>query len=69
MNPFTKHPREVGLGYFQHLWFAITIVGKLIVAVLACFIHAFLPFLFTTTTSSIVTELHGKITHRKSHSE
>ena len=69
MNPFTRHPNEVGMNYFQHLWFAITIVAKLIYAVFACFIHAFLPFFFTTTTSEIVEELHGKITHRKTHSE
>lgn len=69
MNPFTKHPNEVGMNYFQHMWFAITIVGKLIYAVFACFVHAFFPFLFTTTTSGIVSELHSKITHRKSHTE
>jgi hypothetical protein len=69
MNMFTKHPNEVGLNYFQHMWFAFTIVGKLIYAVFACFVHAFFPFLFTTTTSGIVSELHGKITHRKSNAE
>lgn len=69
MNLFTKHPNEVGMNYFQHMWFAFTIVGKLIYAGFACFTHAFFPFLFTTTTSGIVSELHSKITQRKSHSE
>lgn len=69
MNAFTKHPKEVGLNYFQHLWFAVTITGKLIVAVFACFVHAFFPFLFTNTTSKIVAGLYEKINHRKPHSE
>jgi hypothetical protein len=69
MNMFTKHPGEVGMNYFQHMFFAFSVVGKLIYAGFACTIHAFFPFFFTNTTSGIVTELHGKITHRKSHNE
>jgi hypothetical protein len=67
MNIFTKHPNEVGLNYFQHFVFAFSVVYKLIIAVFCCTIHAFFPFLFTTTTSGIVTELHNKIDHRKNH--
>lgn len=67
MNIFTKHPNEVGLNYFQHFIFAFSVVGKLIIAVFCCTIHAFFPFLFTTTTSGIVSELHSKIDHRKKH--
>lgn len=66
MNMFTKHPNEVGLNYFQHMLFAFSVVLKLIYACFACTIHAFFPFLFTTTTSGIVNELHKKIDHRKS---
>lgn len=64
-NPFTEHPNAVGLSYFGHLLFAFTVVGKLIKATFACFVHAFFPFLFTNTTSTIVKELHSKIEHRK----
>lgn len=67
MNLFTKHPSEVGMNYFQHMWFAFSIAGKLVWAGFACTVHALFPFFFTNTTSGIVTELHGKITHRKEH--
>lgn len=65
MSIFTKHPNEVGLNYFQHMLFAFSIVFKLVYAGFACSVHAFFPFLFTTTTSGIISELHQKITHRK----
>lgn len=65
MNIFTKHPNEVGLNYFTHFLFAWSVVFKLVQAVICCTIHSFLPFVFTTTTSSIVKELHSKIEHRK----
>jgi hypothetical protein len=67
MNIFTKHPREVGLNYFQHFLFAFSVVFKLLTAVFCCTIHAFFPFLFTTTTSRIVSGLNGQIVHRKNH--
>jgi hypothetical protein len=65
MNPFTKHPQEVGMNYFQHFAFAFSVVFKLIAAVFCCTVHAFFPFLFTTTTSGIIAGLHNKIQHRK----
>jgi hypothetical protein len=67
MNIFTKHPNEVGLNYFQHLIFAFSVVFKLVLAVFCCTVHGFFPFLFTTTTSGIVAELHKKIDHIKNH--
>jgi len=65
MNPFVKHPKEVGMNYFQHFAFAFYVQLKLLLALLACFIHAFFPFLFTTTASTIIRELDDKISHRK----
>jgi hypothetical protein len=67
MSIFTKHPNEVGLSYVQHLFFAFSVVFKLVIAVLCCTIHAFFPFLFTSTTSGIVAELYNKIDQRKNH--
>ena len=66
-NPFTKHPNDVGMNYFQHLLFAFWVITRLITGVFTCTIHAFFPFLFTTTTSSIITELNSKIDERKNH--
>ena len=69
MNPFTKHPREVGLNYFQHFVFAFYVQFKLILAIMACFVHAFFPFLFTTTASTIISKLDRKIAHRIEHGD
>lgn len=69
MNPFTKHPREVGMNYLQHFAFAFYVVFRLLLAVLACCIHAFFPFLFTTTASTIIRGLNARIEHRTSADE
>jgi Family of unknown function (DUF6356) len=65
MNPFIKHPNEMGMNYFQHFLFAFTVQFKLLLALLACFVHAFFPFLFTTTASTIIRKLDQGITGRK----
>lgn len=38
--------------YFVHLFEALVVVFSLLKAAAACLIHAFLPFVFTTTASS-----------------
>ena len=38
--------------YFAHLFEALVVVSSLLKAAVACLIHAFLPFVFTTTASS-----------------
>jgi hypothetical protein len=68
-NPFTAHPREVGMNYFQHFAYAMTVTARLFGCVFACFIHAFFPFLFTHTTSRTVEKLHDELHHRVGSSE
>lgn len=64
-NIFTKHPKEVGMNYFQHFVFAWTLIFNMIYAIFASIIHAFLPFLFVTTTSGIIKQLYNKTNQRK----
>lgn len=66
-NAFTKHPKEVGLSYTGHFFFAWSVVFKLMKGVVCCSIHSVFPFMFTTTTSTIIKKLHEKIEDRKSH--
>jgi hypothetical protein len=40
--------------YFTHLYEAMLIVFSLLKAAIACLVHAFLPFAFKTTASSII---------------
>lgn len=58
---FTDHPETVGETYTQHMGTALSFAGPLFAAAFACLIHAFLPFLFKTTGSSIITRLHERM--------
>lgn len=62
---FTEHPASVDETYFGHMAFAFWFASRLFMAGCAALVHAFLPFLFETTASSIVGELSER-THRRS---
>ena len=51
---FSDHPESVGETYLEHmraaLWFGTTMAR----ASVCCFVHAFLPFLFTKTGSTTI---------------
>ncbi|MCR9073878.1 MAG: DUF6356 family protein [Alphaproteobacteria bacterium] len=61
MSLFTEHPRSVGETYLEHMGVAASFGGRLLVAGLACMVHAVLPFLFTKTGSQAITELHNRM--------
>lgn len=61
MSLFTEHPRSVGETYLEHMGVAASFGGRLLVAGLACMVHAVLPFLFTKTGSQAITELHDRM--------
>ncbi len=50
---FLEHPNSVGESYFVHLFWAMLFGVHLLVAGLACIVHAVFPFVFTETASSI----------------
>ena len=61
MRLLTEHPESVNETYFQHLYAAIGFSTKLILGALVCFIHAFLPFVFASKGSEIISELHARM--------
>jgi hypothetical protein len=61
---FTDHPEAVGESYVEHMGVALSFSGPLLLAGLAALVHAFLPFLFTTTASATVKRLHARIMGR-----
>lgn len=62
---FTKHPATVGESYFGHMAQAFSFAVEMLVGSLACFLHAFLPFMFEKTGSKAITRLHKRmVTHR-----
>lgn len=62
---FTAHPETVGETYLDHMRFAGWFASRLLLAGGAALVHAFLPFLFESTASRIVRELHQRIEKRK----
>ncbi|MEM7170067.1 MAG: DUF6356 family protein [Pseudomonadota bacterium] len=66
---FTDHPASVGESYGQHMAMAGSFGWRLLLASLACFAHALLPFLFEKTGSRAITQLHDRMVanrHRQS---
>jgi hypothetical protein len=58
---FTRHPASVGETYGQHLASATGFSLRMIVAGIACLIHALLPFLFVRTGSNAIARLHDRM--------
>ena len=59
-----RHLGDVGEGYFEHLRFATKVGAVAIGGGLACFAHALVPGLFTTTGSRAITRLNQLIEQR-----
>ena len=65
MKLFTEHPATVGESYFEHMGSAISFATAMFTASLACFLHAFLPFLFKTRGRDTIRNLYTRmVTHR-----
>lgn len=58
---FTQHPASVGESYGEHLVTASGFGTRMILAGLACWVHALLPFLFEKTGSRQITLLHDRM--------
>lgn len=58
---FHDHPRSVGETYGEHFMVASGFAWKMLVAGLACFIHAVLPGLFVETGSRAIAQLHHRM--------
>jgi hypothetical protein len=61
----TAHPASIGESYAEHLGHATGAGMRLIVAGIACLIHALLPFLFVDTASRTINRLHEGLAARR----
>lgn len=61
MRLFTSHPASVGETYGEHFGSASYFGLRMIGAGILCLIHGVLPFLFTTTGSRTIIELHDRM--------
>lgn len=63
---FTAHPQSVGETYVQHAAMASGFGFRLMLAGMACLVHAVLPFLFVKTGSSMIADLYQRmVAHRR----
>ena len=69
VNPFTQHPAEVGMSYFEHARFALMLSRKTFLMALASLVHAFFPFLFVTYTSRKIYQTNKLLQNRNSNNE
>ena len=58
---FTEHPASVGESYSRHCVCAAGFGARMVVAGIACMIHAVLPFLFVRTGSRAIAELNERM--------
>lgn len=63
-NPFTRHPRQVGESYVEHLGTASVFGLTMMVGGLCVIVHAVLPFLFERTGSRTMDKLHKRMRGR-----
>jgi hypothetical protein len=61
---FLDHPRRVGESYGEHALVAARFGAALLIAGLACLVHAVIPSLFTHTASDTVRRLHARLSRR-----
>ncbi len=61
MHFLTKHLDETEETYFQHMRFALSFSGHMLIGATACAIHAFMPFLFESTGSRRIKYLHERM--------
>ena len=54
----TAHPNKNGMGYFQHFIFSLKFFFYLFIATIKALIHAFLPFLFETSTGDVIVKIN-----------
>jgi rhamnose utilization protein RhaD (predicted bifunctional aldolase and dehydrogenase) len=62
---YNRHLKENGMGYFQHLRFALFLSLKTIGCAIASFIHAFIPFVLVDHTSKTINRLNEIFIERR----
>ena len=58
---FLQHPRSIGESYLEHQRHALGFGFSLLLASLACFVHAIVPGLFVRTGSTAIARLHDRM--------
>ncbi|HLZ84297.1 MAG TPA: DUF6356 family protein [Caulobacteraceae bacterium] len=61
LSKFIDHPASVGETYLVHMAVAASFGGRMMLAGMACFLHALLPFACERTASRQIALLHDQM--------
>ena len=56
-----KHLKEINMSWGMHLWYALSLAGKLFLLSLTAVVHGLLPFIFTSKVSDEVHKLNEEL--------
>ena len=56
-----KHLKENNMSWSMHLWYALTLAGKLFLLSLTALVHGLLPFIFTSKVSDEVHKIDEEL--------
>ena len=56
-----SHLKEINMSWSMHLWYALTLAGKLFLFSLTAVAHGLLPFIFTSKVSDEVHKLDEEL--------
>ena len=56
-----KHLKENNMSWSLHLWYALTLAGKLLLLSLTAVVHGLLPFIFTSKVSDSIHKLNEEL--------
>ena len=56
-----RHLKDINMNWSLHLWYALTLAGKLLLLSLTAVVHGLLPFIFTSKVSDGVASLDSEL--------
>ena len=56
-----KHLKDINMNWSLHLWYALTLAGRLFLLSLIALVHGILPFIFTSKVSDGISSLDSEI--------
>ena len=56
-----KHLKDINMSWSMHLWYALTLGGRLFLLSLTAVVHGLLPFIFTSKVSEKVHKLNEEL--------
>ena len=62
--PFFKHPLEVGMTYFEHMCFSLSLAKQFASASILALIHSFYPDILITSSSDALEKMTKQIKER-----